>query len=282
MNSNHSITEKQAEVKATLDSALAELAAQLQQGKSERLVEFLTFSAKFHRYSMSNQMLIFIQRPTATRVAGYQRWQEMKRQVRHGEKGIAIFAPIMYRQGETMHDDGTTEPIVGVRGFRVAYVFDVAQTDGEALPEFWTPLADDAEDVYSIVKAAVETAGIAIEETDLPGSVQGVSKGGRIILERNRDSRSRTLTLVHEWAHEVVHRTWMAIEELKATAVQSRECVAEAVSFAVARWLGIENPFSADYLLAYQVGADLLVKELDVIRKAADHIIGQIEQQQAA
>ena len=114
--------------KITTD-ALDTLAALLDEGHSDQLTALLKTMARFHKYSWHNVCLIASQRPTATRVAGFQTWRTMGRFVRKGEKGIAILAPIVgRREAESAGDNART-----VVGFRAAYVFDVEQTDGEPL-----------------------------------------------------------------------------------------------------------------------------------------------------
>ena len=116
--------------KITTD-ALDKLAALLDEGHSDQLTALLKTMARFHKYSWHNVCLISTQRPTATRVAGFQTWRTMGRFVRKGEKGIAIMAPIVgRREAESDGDNART-----VVGFRAAYVFDVEQTDGEPLAE---------------------------------------------------------------------------------------------------------------------------------------------------
>ena len=113
--------------KITTD-ALDTLAALLDEGHSDQLTALLKTMARFHKYSWHNVCLISTQRPTATRVAGFQTWRTMGRFVRKGEKGIAIMAPIVgRREAEADGDNART-----VVGFRAAYVF-VEQTDGEPL-----------------------------------------------------------------------------------------------------------------------------------------------------
>jgi antirestriction protein ArdC len=94
----------------------------------------LRTAAKFHRYSFHNQLLIFLQRPDATLVAGFRRWQQLGCHVRKGEKGIAIFAPCSYRT-KVETEDGEEQTLQSIRGFRVVYVFDISQSEGEELPD---------------------------------------------------------------------------------------------------------------------------------------------------
>src|SRR2546426_2845047 len=119
------------DLKKRTTESLKELAALLEQGRSERLTSLLKTMARFHRYSLHNICLIVSQRPTATRVAGFHTWRTLGRFVRKGEKGIAIMAPIIARRREDANEE---EPRTIV-GFRAAYVFDVEQTDGAPLPQ---------------------------------------------------------------------------------------------------------------------------------------------------
>src|SRR5258708_36581730 len=119
------------ELKKITTDALDKLAALLDEGHSDQLTALLKTMARFHKYSWHNVCLIASQRPAATRVAGFQTRRTMGRFVRKGEKGIAILAPIVGRR-EAESDGQNARTVVG---FRAAYVFDVEQTDGEALPE---------------------------------------------------------------------------------------------------------------------------------------------------
>ena len=95
-------------------------------------------------------------------------------------------------------------------------------------------------------------------------------------MAEGRDSRSRTMTLIHEWAHEGMHRRWMEDEAWKALPVKVRECQAEAVSYIVSRYVGIENPFARDYLLSYGNTVEELVNNLGQVQKASHFMIGKI------
>ena len=155
-------------------------------------------------------------------------------------------------------------------------MFDASQlvvSKEKPLPTFWQRLPDDREETFALVKGAVESCGIEVRETKLQSRAQGVSKGGKIMLAEGRDSRSRTMTLIHEWAHEVMHRRWLEDEEWKALPVQVRECQAEAVSYVVSRYLGVENPFARDYVLSYGNTAEELVANLGQVQRASHWMI---------
>ena len=149
-------------------------------------------TAKFHRYSANNCLLILMQRPEATRVAGYRAWQQLGRQVRKGEKGIKILAPIRRKVAED-EETGEAVRVAKLVGFKTATVFNVSQTDGEELPEASCPEdldpeegAEIAEKVYKGLLSFCEAEGVAVEMEERRrgeyGSYQ--RKERRIILAR--------------------------------------------------------------------------------------------------
>src|SRR5437870_1182895 len=119
-----------------LETAFAELVS------GDDWARMLTVAAHFHHYSPSNVLLILRQRPDATRVAGYRTWQRLGRQVRRGERGIAILAPCSYKVRGDDEPDTDDDPRRALRGFKVAHVFDVSQTDGEPIPDVRPALLD--------------------------------------------------------------------------------------------------------------------------------------------
>ena len=158
------------------EDALEELAQQLAAGKSEQLKQFLNTMSSFHNYSFGNCMLTARQKPEATMVAGFRAWQKLKRQVRKGEKGICILAPMV---GKKEADDGSSEK--AVFGFRAVHVFDVSQTDGQPLPDIHEIEGDPGEQLQKLHLVAM-SLGIGLTyEDDLSGAF-GVLKGGSIVL----------------------------------------------------------------------------------------------------
>ncbi len=142
---------------------------------SEAFREYLAVQARFHRYSWHNSMLIAMQRPEASHVAGYRAWQKLGRQVCKGERGITIFAPCPWKR-ET--DDGETEQ--GIY-FKAVHVFDIGQTDGPDLPTVDVPDVESAADalLVDLVRVA-DKRGIAVTFAKLSGGLFGVSKGGMV------------------------------------------------------------------------------------------------------
>jgi len=252
--------------KITTD-ALDRLAALLDEGHSEELTALLKTMARFHKYSWHNVCLIASQRPTATRVAGFQTWRTMGRFVRKGEKGIAILAPIVGRpETESARDNTRT-----VVGFRAAYVFDIAQTDGEPLPTPCEASGDPGINTTSL-KTAILGQGIALEFVDDLGGALGMSIGGRIRLLNGLSPAMEFTTLVHEYAHELLHRA-----DDRPTSCDTRELEAEAVAFVVGGAVGLNtSDASRDYILLYRGDREALAGSLDRIQRAASVILATV------
>lgn len=264
-------SEAEQTLRAQVDLGIRDLLGEMQQGRSERLTRYLEFSARFHKYSLHNQFLIYLQCPHATFVAGYRKWQEWGYQVKKGEKGIRILAPRL-----TEKEDKETHEVRQVMYFVPVSVFDASQlieTAEKPLPLFFTPLADDQPELYARLVQVVQENGIRIEESAL-GLTQGASMGRRIALREDADSRSKFLTLLHEYTHELLHWT----PEAKAQSAKAKECHAEVVSYVVAHHFGIHNPFSADYLQHWGNTSKELYEELEIVRHTAAHIIQQLEE----
>lgn len=206
---------------AQVDGAVRDLLSEMQQGKSERLARYLEFSARFHHYSIHNQFLIYLQYPHATFIAGYHKWQELGYQVGRGEKGIRILAPHPYQR-----EDEETGEMQEVRFFRSVVVFDASQLahlDEKPLPLFFSPLADNQQQLAERLVHVMEEDGIQVTDASL-GLTQGFSGRGRVTVRQGMDSTNKVLTLLHEYAHELLHWT----VEGKKQALNVKECHAEA------------------------------------------------------
>jgi hypothetical protein len=224
-------------------------------------------------------MLIFSQKPDATLVAGYRTWRDMGHQVRAGEKGIKIMAPIFMKNVEE-NEVGQLTSLQKLVGFRVVSVFDSSQLTepAKAFWDFRKNMPYDAEDKYQLVKRAVMSDALGIVEKPLPRGKRGVATEDVIYLQEGMGSVDRTNVLIHEWGHEILHfgpgRSLIDAGEL-SKAVE--ECQAESVSYVVSRFLGMENQFSRDYLLHYGNTADTLIKNMDVIQKTSHYMIQKME-----
>lgn len=260
------------EALALAERGVDELIAALEQGRSERLLEYLAFQARFHRYSFNNTLLIALQRPDATYVAGFQRWKELARFVRKGEKGIMILAPLLKRIKREDNDDVESEGEKSssrLVGFRVTYVFDVSQTEGEDLPQF-SVITGDPGDLIPVLRHLVSEQGIELRYEEHLGGADGLSEGGRIAVRQGLSAAEEFAVTVHEFAHELLHRG----ERRKETTKTIRELEAEAVAFIVCRAAGLDGlSRSSDYIQLYQGDKELLMHSLAHIQRVAAQII---------
>lgn len=256
---------KTAKARQVIGHALDALAEDLKSGKSEAYRRFLSAMARFHDYSFGNVMLIVSQRPGATRVAGYRTWQKLGRQVRKGEKGIAIMAPMLFKS----KDANASEEDAFLR-FRAVSVFDVSQTDGEELPEPPRVSGDPGEYWERLVRI-VEAEGIDIRYEPL-GDTYGQSRGGTIALSDDLDHAERFSVLVHELAHELMHQGPNRLDPRPDKAV--RELEAESVAFVVCTAIGMKaGTASSDYIQSHGGDAGLLGQSLHRVQKTSERIL---------
>jgi antirestriction protein ArdC len=256
-------------LKQLTTDALDRLGALLDAGHSDQFAAFLKAMARFHRYSFHNVCLIASQRPDATRVAGFHAWRSLNRFVRKGEKGIMILAPIVVRRATEAGTDGDEKHVAG---FRVAYVFDVAQTDGEPLPSATTASGDPGRRTQDL-RAAIATHGITIEDAaELDGAL-GMSTGGRIQVLAGLPPAEEFVVLVHEFAHELLHRS-----ADRPASRDTRELEAEAVAFVVGEAVGLHVGDAArDYIHMYRGDREGLLASLERIRGAAATILRALD-----
>lgn len=232
---------------------------------SEQFKTALAFRRTFHTYSINNALLIAIQKPEATLVAGYKAWQQKGRQVRKGEKGIAILAPLMRK----FKDDNGDEEVRPV-GFRTTYVFDVSQTDGEAIPELPQPAPTGAgatQELFDALTADVTARGITVEREDDLGGAWGYyqPKADRIVLRSDLGTAEATPVLIHELAHALLHK-----DTDKPRHVAELE--AEATAFLIAQELGVDTAaFSFSYIAGWNTDGtpEQLTAALTVADRAA-------------
>ena len=262
-------------VRQLAKQATDQLIGEVEAGKSDRLRRYLAMMGRFHRYSAGNVLLISLQRPDATRVAGYRTWKRLGRQVRRGEKGIQILAPIVLRKKEDPDEDDDEEEILS---FKSTCVFDVSQTDGEALTEFARVRGDPGQ-YMARLKSLVAAKGIRLEYSSVIGSAQGLSAKGRIVLRDDLDPPEELSTLAHELGHEMLHQR----EEAPADRTV-RETEAEAVAFVVCQSIGLDtNGSASDYIQLYDGSKDTLLASLDRIQQTAGEIIrGILPEQERA
>src|ERR1700761_572729 len=252
------------------------LIEQLEAGHSDALTDYLTAMSRFHNYSFGNVLEIARQMPTATRVAGFWTWKNLGRSVNAGAKGIRILAPIIgvrRKKDEEAEKDITKQNTRAVLGFRNTYVFDISQTSGVDLPELHQVSGDPGENIGRIA-AFLKAQGIALIYNEKIAPALGCSYGGRIALLPGQSKAEEFSTLVHETAHEMLHKA----ERRTATTKTVRETEAEAVAFVVGKAVGLVNDSaSADYIQLYHGNASLLAESLEVIQQTASAILAALE-----
>ena len=234
--------------------------------QSTLFTSYLRACGMFHNYSWHNCALIWSQRPDASRVAGFQTWKRLGRYVVAGSKGIAIFAPMTFKNKSASQDAEQESTRIW---FRVVYVFDISQTRGESLPELPTECTGEGgESLTERLLAYAAEKGIAVETRTIEGSAKGYAseKGRRITLASSLTASDRAAVLIHEISHCLLH-----FGESKPN-LKQRELVAEATSFVVASHFGL-NPESKFYLASYGVKASDLLESLPVIQQTAAQII---------
>jgi hypothetical protein len=262
--------------KEVIAANVQSLIEQLEAGHSDALTAYLNAMSRFHNYSFGNILEIARQKPDATRVAGFWKWKELGRNVKKGEKGIRILAPIIgvrRKKDEEAEKDITKQNAAVLVGFRSAYVFDVLQTEGAEIPTMHEISGDVGENRDHLI-SFIEHQGIELVFSENIAPALGVSYGGRIAILPGQSKAEEFSTLVHELAHEMLHKA----ERRTATTKVVRETEAEAIAFVVGNAVGLETgSASADYIHLYHGNAPLLAESLEVIQKTSAVILAALE-----
>lgn len=249
------------DLQSTIQSHLEELAQATDEArKSKEMLRYLDFVSKFHKYSPANIWLILLAKPDASRVAGFHKWKSMGRFVRKGEQGLPILAPILVKQED---EDGLEKQML--IGFKVVYVFDVTQTEGEPLPPppDWKSPEKNNELNDRLIQFA-KNHGITVTFKNLPGEIQGVSKGGSIDICPTAGSK----TICHEIAHEMLHKDKNNLQNREI-----KELEAEGVSWVVCRHFGLVNLNCPNYLALLKLNSNEIYAHMERIRDTAHMII---------
>ena len=270
---------KREEAIKLVQSGFEQLESALREGKSDDLMKYLTTMSRFHNYSFRNLVMIWSQREDATRVAGFRAWQKLGRMVKKGEKGIAIFAPMPFKQKEknegsrnrTAKGERKSNEEVTMMGFKVVHVFDISQTEGDPLPEPSKVTGEVGANLERIQRVVVDS-GIELKFEQLD-SAHGYSVGGKVVIDQSLSDAEKFQTIAHELAHERLHQG-----ERKAVATKTvKETEAEAVGFIVSQAFGLDSvTHCADYIQLYDGNADTLRESLSHIQKTAQWIIESI------
>ena len=288
--------EKVKEITDRLEQGIAELF------DSERYKEYLRVMSKFHNYSFRNTLLIAMQAPDASLVAGYNTWKNTHgRNVKFGEKGIKIFAPSPYKVKQEMKkiDPLTQKPIIGKDGkpeteekeitipaYKVVSVFDVSQTEGRELPTIGADELTGDVDRYKDFFAALEkTSPVPIGFENVEGSSHGYYhlEEKRIAIQEGMSELQTLKTAIHEIAHAKLHDIDLNApkeEQGDRPDRRTREVQAESVAYTVCQHYGLDtSDYSFGYVAGWSSGKELseLKSSLETIRAAAVDIIDSID-----
>ncbi|MBN9392386.1 MAG: hypothetical protein J0I20_30395 [Chloroflexi bacterium] len=266
---------------------IASLMQQLEQGvagiqSSEDFKRWLKVASRFHTYSLNNQVLILMQFPTATRVAGYRTWQSLKRQVVKGSKGINILAPQPFERIIEDKATGVEEVARGIT-FKTVSVFDISQTEGEELPSIAPGQLQGEEGVelYRRLDDLAEREGLKVTHYDLLGEAEQDPSyngyylpGSKLIYVK----RAAQVQMVKTLAHELGHHFDAGRE---GSPREERETVAEAVAFVVAAYYGIDTtaytfPYVAGWA-AKREGAEIIKGVMTRIQQTSHRMLDLLE-----
>lgn len=262
------------ELKDVCEDYIAELIAEISETRNEqRFLDYLDFCSRFHRYSFRNRVLIWFYKPDATFVAGFKAWQKMGRKVKKGASGIPIFAPMAIRKHKEM--DETIEDEADDRDFflrfKVVYVFDVSQTEGDPLPEMDILKVYGETQLLGPLEDFTKAQGIVLTYSDKSLDflkAAGVSVSGGIQVKVSLDDSQRFYVLSHELAHELLHD----LQARKTLPTKVKELEADATAYVVSRHFGLKTQSSA-YLSLYKVEEVDVKESLARIVSTASKII---------
>ena len=286
---------------------LKEITDRLEQGitelfDSERYKEYLRVMSKFHNYSFNNTLLIAMQKPDASLVAGFSAWKNnFERNVMKGQKGIKIIAPSPYKIKQEMQkiDPHTQKPIIGKDGkpvteekeikipaYKVVSVFDVSQTEGKELPDIAVDELTGDVDRYKDFFAALEkTSPVPIAFENIEGGSHGYYhlEDKRIAINEGMSELQTLKTAIHEIAHAKLHDIDLNApkdEQQPRVDRRTREVEAESVAYTVCQHYGLDtSDYSFGYVAGWSSGRELseLKSSLETIRSAAAEIINSID-----
>ncbi len=275
-----------ANVMEKLNESVNKLFEDLQNGHTEKYIEFIKLISKFHNYSINNMFLIYFQKPEAERVAGFATWKKLGFKVKKGSQAIKILARkesvYIMRGEEKVYYSRMTESEKKNKDqhqiqayYDYVNVFDVSQVEGDKTKlTMFTPLGDSNKEIYQHLKKVTEESGIEVIETNNTKGAEGISMGGKILIKKSIDYNNKLLTLIHEVAHEMLDKGEES--DRSETTSQIRELRAESVSYIVADFLGIKNPFTVDYIKCYGNSEKELKEHLEKILKTSNKIIDML------
>lgn len=294
-------------MKDSINKQVKELTDKLEQGikelfKSDKYKDYLKTMSKFHNYSFNNVMLIAMQKPDASLIAGYNAWKKIHhRQVRNGEKAIKIFAPAPYKIKilRDKIDPDTYKPILDDNGkpiqeeveikkpaFKVVNVFDISQTEGKELPTIGVDELYSNVEEYEILFTAIKGASpVPVEFEKISSGAKGYYHlaDKRIAINEEMSELQNVKTLIHEIAHARLHDIDMSIpkDQISRPDQRTREVQAESIAYVICQHYGLDtSDYSFGYIATWSSGRELseLKESLNTIRTSASEMIVEIDQ----
>ena len=264
--------------------------------ESEKYMNYLKIMSKFHNYSFNNSLLIAMQMPQASLVAGYSTWKNtFHRQVEKGQKAIKIIAPSPYKIDKIQDkiDPNTNRPMLDAKGnvikekvkvvvpaYKVTNVFDVSQTSGEPLPSLVNELSGNVDEYNNFIEAIKRTSPVPIKFEEMDTNAKGYYniENKCIVIKDNMSQVQTAKTLIHEIAHSILHEKETGIE--KEADRNTKEVQAESVAYATCQHFNIDtSDYSFGYIAGWSSGKEVeeLRNSMNVIRQTASDLINGIE-----
>lgn len=299
--------------KQSIKEQLNEITARIEDGikdlfQSDKYAQYLKTMSRFHNYSFNNTMLIFMQKPNATAVAGFNKWRDQfERHVKMGEKGIKILAPSPYKKKISepkldpitdlpMRDkDGNIiyeETVIKIPAYKPVFVYDLGQTYGKPLPTIVSTLDGTVEHYDAFIEAIKRSSPVPIDFQPLRQDMDGFfdANAQAITLREGMSEIQTVCAAIHEMGHAKLHNYEKQKEEAaqrdenaeppKPKDRRTEEVEAESVAFAVCAYFGIETGANSfGYIANWSSDKELpeLKSSLDTIRQAASEIINDVE-----
>ena len=243
--------------------------------ESDRYKDCLRYMSKFTNYSAGNCILIMLQKPEASLVAAFGKWKQLGRTVNKGEKGIAILAPMTFRNKQSENEDEEEQDEAETRtlGFRKVYVFDVSQTSGEPVPEYVSDLDEDIEEehVEAVISAVRSITGLPVDVEEISGGAKGYYSHSeqRIVIQAGLSGAQSVKTAIHECAHALLHDPDKNLPTADTTR-SDKEVQAESVAYIVASRYGLDtSEYSFPYIASWSHG-----KQLEQLNRFLNEIQG--------
>lgn len=264
---------------------------------SENYKKYLKFLSSFHQYSLNNTILIYKQKPNASLVAGYRKWQTMGRQVKKGEKGIRILAPIPVKvKAERVKRDPITKEIIKsedgepikeeaestIPKFKISTVFDIEQTDGEPIPQIEVfDLTGHVKEFFTFMDAVMKISPVSIRYDEIKSGAKGYYhlEQNEIVIRRGMSESQTMKTAIHECAHAILHNRDKMQEGNKDR--QTKEVEAESVAYIVCNYFGLDtSDYSFPYIATWGSGREMkeLKDSLNLIKQTAGTFIEQLSE----